>query len=74
MTGPSPAQSRNRFLIITVTRLIAAAGAVFGVILAARYSQWPMKLLGGAILLSALYMSWTVPAALAHRWRTPPAR
>jgi hypothetical protein len=27
--------------------------------------------LGVAIVLSALYMSWAVPASLAHRWRTP---
>lgn len=71
MTDPTSTQSRNRYLIITFTRLAAAAGAVFGVILAAKFPQWQMKVLGGAILLSALYMSWAVPASLAHRWATP---
>lgn len=70
-TPPSPNQARNRFLMIGAIRLIATAGAVFGVILAAKYPQWPMKVLGGAILLAGLYMGYTVPAALAHRWRTP---
>jgi hypothetical protein len=31
----------------------------------------PIKLLGAAIVLSAIYMSWTIPAALAHRWASP---
>ena len=38
---------------------------------------WPPRVLGIAIVLSALYMSWAVPASLAHRWRTvdePPKR
>ena len=72
MTDPNPEQSRNRFVVINAFRLLGTAGAVFGVILAAKTEQWPIKLLGGAIVLSALYMMWTIPAALAHRWRTPP--
>ncbi|HEX4693233.1 hypothetical protein [Sphingomonas sp.] len=71
MTDMTPAQSRNRFWIINAFRLLGTAGAVFGVILAARADQWPIKLLGGALVLSAIYMAWTIPAALAHRWRTP---
>ena len=71
MTDPSPAQSRNRYFILVAIRLIGVAGAVFGIVLAARFGQWPLKVLGGAIVLSAIYMSWTVPAALAHRWATP---
>jgi len=70
-TDPSSNQSRNRYLLITAARMIGAAGAVFGIILTARFEQWPLKVLGGAILLSAIYMSWAVPAALAHRWATP---
>ena len=70
MTDPA-IQSRNRWLIINAIRLIAIAGAVFAVVLIARAPTWPPKVLGVAIVLSALYMSWAVPASLAHRWRTP---
>jgi hypothetical protein len=70
MTDPA-VQARNRWLIITAIRLIAIAGAVFAVILIGRAPTWPPKVLGVAIVLSALYMSWAVPASLAHRWRTP---
>jgi len=71
MTEPSHAQSRNRYFLIGAARLAGIAGAVFGIVLIARFEQWPLKLLGGAIVLSAIYMSWTIPAALAHRWATP---
>ena len=70
MTDPA-IQARNRWLIITAVRLLAIAGAVFAVILIGRAPTWPPKVLGVAIVLSALYMSWAVPASLAHRWRTP---
>ena len=70
MTDPA-LQARNRWLIITGVRLLAIAGAVFAVILIGRAPTWPPKVLGVAIVLSALYMSWAVPASLAHRWRTP---
>lgn len=70
MTDPA-LQARNRWLIITGVRLLAIAGAVFAVILIGRAPTWPPKALGVAIVLSALYMSWAVPASLAHRWRTP---
>ena len=71
MTRPD-ATARNRYLIITATRIIGALGAILGVILLARAHDWPTKGLGVAIVLAALYMVATVPAALAHRWRTPP--
>lgn len=70
MTDPA-IQARNRWLIITGVRLLALAGAVFAVVLIGRAPTWPPKVLGVAIVLSALYMSWAVPASLAHRWRTP---
>jgi len=72
MTGPAT-QARNRWLLISGIRLMALAGAVFAVVLIARAPTWPYRALGAAIVLSALYMSWAVPAALAHRWRTPEA-
>ncbi|MBS0480078.1 MAG: hypothetical protein JSR79_12370 [Proteobacteria bacterium] len=71
MTDPTPVQARNRYLIMTAIRMIGVAGAVFGIMLIGRFEQLPLKLLGGAIVLSAIYMSWTIPAALAHRWATP---
>ena len=64
-------QARNRWLIITVVRMAAVAGAIFAVVLIARAPTWPPKVLGVAIVLSAIYMSWAIPASLAHRWRTP---
>jgi len=67
----SAAQARNRWLVISAIRLVALAGAVFAVVLIGRAPSWPYRVLGAAIVLSALYMSWAVPAALAHRWRTP---
>ena len=63
--------ARNRWLIISAIRVTALAGAVFAVVLIARAPTWPYRALGAAIVLSALYMSWAVPASLAHRWRTP---
>jgi hypothetical protein len=69
--APTSATVRNRFLMINAARLAGVAGAVFGIVLLGRFEQWPLKVLGGAIVLSSIYMSWTIPAALAHRWATP---
>ncbi len=71
MTDPTPTEARNRWLIINAARIAGIAGAVFGIVLIGRFEQWPLKVLGAAIVLSAIYMSWTIPAALAHRWATP---
>lgn len=68
----SSATARNRYLLIATTRIVASLGAILGVLLLARAIDWPHRILGIAIVLSALYMVATVPAALAHRWRTPP--
>ena len=70
MTDPAT-QARNRYFIMAGIRILATAGAVFAVVLAARAPTWPLQALAGAIILSAIYMGWAVPAALAHRWRTP---
>lgn len=64
--------ARNRYLLIAASRIVGSLGAILGIILLARAHDWPTKLLGVAIVLAALYMVATVPAALAHRWRTPP--
>lgn len=62
--------ARNRWLALVLVRLAAAAGAVFGVTVMARGIDTPQRVLGGAIVLSALYVMAVVPRALAHRWRT----
>ena len=64
--------ARNRYFIIMAVNLAATAGAVLGLLIAGRGSSWETSVLGGAILLSALYVMAVVPKALAHRWRTPP--
>jgi len=64
--------ARNRYLLIAATRIVGSLGAILGIILLARAHGWPGKILGVAIVLAAMYMMATVPAALAHRWRTPP--
>lgn len=62
--------ARNRWFAIVATRIAAAAGSILGLILIARASDWPTKLLGVAIVLAGLYMMAVVPRALAHRWRS----
>ena len=64
--------ARRRWLLIVGVRIIAAAGAVFGIVLLARAPTFGPKLLGIAIVLSALTVMAIVPAAMAHRWRSPP--
>lgn len=69
-TPPDPAP--RRWLLLTLTRLAGVAGAVFGLVLVGRATEWAPKLIGIGIVLSALLMMATVPRSLARRWRTPP--
>jgi len=62
----------KHWLIIVCARLAATAGAVLGLILIARADMWVPKIIGTALVLSALFMMAVVPRALAQRWRTPP--
>ncbi len=64
--------ARNRYFAIVASRLVAAAGAVFGLVLLARGVTWERKILGTAIVISAMVVMAVVPAALARRWRSPP--
>jgi hypothetical protein len=74
VTDPDPdSHARNRWLAIAATRIAGSAGAIFGLILIARAQTVAPKILGVAIVLSALLMIATVPRSLAHRWRTPPS-
>lgn len=60
-----------RYMAIAGVRLAGTAGAVLGVILLARAETIGPKILGIAIVLSAMAMIAIVPRALARRWRTP---
>lgn len=68
----SDAMVRNRYLAMTVTRVAGAAGAMLGLVLIARAQATGPKILGTAIVLSAMLMIAVVPRAMARRWRTPP--
>jgi len=54
-------------------RLAGVAGALLGLILIARAHELGPKILGTAIVLSAMAMIAIVPRSLAHRWRSPEA-
>jgi len=69
---PEDIQARNRYYMMMGVNLLAVAGAVFGLVLAGRSHTTPQTVLGGAIVLSALYMMAVVPRAMARKWRTPP--
>ena len=63
--------ARPRWIALSAVRVIGSFGAVLGVILVGRAETTAPKLLGIAIVLSALWMLGTVPKALAARWRSP---
>jgi len=63
--------ARKRYYLIAGVNLIATAGAILGLLVAGRSNQWETSVLGGAIILSALYVMAVVPRAMARRWRTP---
>lgn len=69
---PSDSQARNRYYMMMAVNLVAVAGAIFGLVLAGRSNAWGQTVLGGAIIISALYMMAVVPRAMARKWRTPP--
>ncbi len=63
--------TRARWAALVAVRLVATAGALFGVVLLGRAQALGPRVLGIAIVLSALWMLATVPRALARRWRSP---
>lgn len=71
MTGPD-ATARSRYFALVGTRLAGVAGALLGLILIARAETVVPKVIGTALVLSALLLIAIVPRALARRWRTPP--
>jgi hypothetical protein len=64
--------ARNRYYLMVGVQIVAVAGAVFGLVLLGRANGWVQTILGGAILLSGLYVMAVVPRAMARKWRTPP--
>ena len=62
--------ARNRWLVLVAIRIVTAAGAVFGVIVLARAPDTAMRVLGVAIVLSALYAMAVVPRGLTAKWRS----
>ncbi|WP_374943905.1 hypothetical protein [Sphingomonas sp.] len=70
--SPQDALARRRWFTILAARFAGMAGAVFGLLLLSRAETVAPKLLGIAIVLSAMAMIMIVPPALARRWRTPP--
>lgn len=65
------AEAKRRYFAIVGVRLAGTAGAVLGLMLVARAQTLPPKILGIAVVLSALLMIAVVPRGLARRWRTP---
>lgn len=63
--------ARARWAALSAVRIVGSFGAVLGVILVGRADTTAPRLLGIAIVLSALWMLATVPRALAARWRSP---
>ena len=63
--------AQRRWFVLVVVRLAGVAGALLGLILIARAHDWAPKILGTAIVLSAMAMIAIVPRSLAQRWRTP---
>lgn len=64
--------ARGRYFAMVGVQMVAAAGAVFGLVIAGRAQLWWQTVLGGAILLAGLYVMAVVPRAMARKWRTPP--
>ncbi|MGC5795670.1 hypothetical protein [Sphingomonas sp. NFX23] len=65
--------AQRRWFVLVVVRMAGVAGALLGLILIARAHDWAPKILGTAIVLSAMAMIAIVPRSLAHRWRSPDA-
>lgn len=64
------ARARRRWMVIVGVRILGIAGAVFGLVLVSRAPTLGPRILGVAIVLSALLVVAIVPASLAQRWRS----
>lgn len=61
----------KRYYLIQATNVAAVAGAVFGLVIAARAHTTYQTVIGCGLILASLYMMAVVPRALARRWKTP---
>ena len=68
--SPVDAQARRRWMAIVGVRMMGIAGEVFGLVLVSRAPTLAPRILGIAIVLSALLVVAIVPASLAQRWRS----
>ncbi|MEN2785793.1 hypothetical protein ACFOKI_10695 [Sphingomonas qilianensis] len=64
--------ARNRYFLMTGSRLVGVAGAMLGLVLIGRAVATEQKVIGVALVLAAMIFIAVVPSALARRWRTPP--
>lgn len=67
------ALARKRYFAMAGVNLAAAMGAVLGLLVAGRGTTLFHSILGGALLLSSLYVMAVVPRALARKWKSPTA-
>ena len=67
-----PDRARNRYFLMTGSRLLGVAGALLGLVLIGRAVAMEQKLIGLALVLAAMLFIAVIPRALARRWRTPP--
>ncbi|WP_375402688.1 hypothetical protein [uncultured Sphingomonas sp.] len=72
MTDPDDLLARRRYYAMMSVELAGVAGAVFGLVLIGRSVGTIPRVIGAAIVISALLMIASVPRAMARRWRTPP--
>lgn len=63
--------ARRRWIALMLVRIGGIAGALLGLVLAARATEIAPKVIGVLLVLAALVVIATLPAALAHRWRSP---
>ena len=64
--------AQRRYLLMTLARIAGAGGAVFGIVLLARATEWPDKAIGLALTLASLWEMAVLPRALAARWKSKP--
>lgn len=65
--------ARRRWIVLMLVRIGGIAGALLGLVLAARAEETLSKVIGVALVIAALVVIAVLPASLAHRWRSPDA-
>ena len=69
--SPDERLAMRRYYLITLARIVPSFGAVLGVVLMGRATDFATQLLGFCIVLAALSVIATLPRALVQRWKTP---